>query len=171
MNDPDYEYIEQRLRRLIAATPGEHITRGFWVGDKAEERRVADNLRSGALEWQAAREGAMHALDALQAGEVEIAELGLRNAEGLRAAAMEKRLKPSQYAPLQRNAELRGRTTEASRDERLAAAVEKQERQGLKGKEARAAAIKADPFLYASFKTVTDAGIRAAIRRARKAKL
>lgn len=140
----DAAWIRDRLVRLIEATPGEPVTAGYWVGDKAAERRVSDNFQSGRLYWQQAREGAKRGLVAFDSGDIEYAELALRNAEGLRAAAIEAQLKPSQFAPLMRDAETRGRKADISRDQRLAAGVAAQEALGLTGKAARSAAIEAD---------------------------
>lgn len=169
MIDPDY--MAECLRRIISATHGERITRGYWIGNQAAERQVNDNLISGRIEWQSARETAERALGALEAGDIAYAKIGLREAKNLMAAAYERNLKPSDIERVRHDAKLRGTKSEAVRDSRLVQAVDRYEAQGLSGKAARQAALEGDLILSHAFRDMTDAGIRAAIRRGRKAKL
>jgi hypothetical protein len=172
MIDPDW--IEHCLKEIVASTPGERISGGFWVGDVAAERRASDNLRSGRIYWHQSRESALRGLDALKRGDMDYAELAWRSALALRAAANEAQLKPSQFALLQRDAGARGRTadqTRRTRDELLAAEVDKQEAKGLKGHHARAAAIAANPELSRAFREISPAGIRAALKKGRLKKV
>lgn len=161
----DAEYLRDRLERLIEATPEIDITVGAWVGDKAGERRVADNLAAGRIHFRSARRRAKLGLEVLTAGDLKFAELLLRDAEGLRAAAIEAQLNTAQFAALLQDAKPRGKVSNADRDRRLAAAVAEQERGGLKGKAARLAALAANPDLQAAFAGMGDAAIRAAINR------
>lgn len=165
------EYLRDRLAQLIAATPETDVTVGFWVGDKAGERRVSDNIRSGRVHWRAARHSALNGIEALDRGDLEGAELLLRNAEGLRAAAIEAQVTQSQFEALLRDAKPRaGKGNERDRDERLADAVEAQISKGLKGPAAREAAIRADPVLQAAFAGKGKEAIAAALRRGRASK-
>ena len=161
----DADYLRERLNRLIAATPEVDVTVGAFVGDKAGERRVADNLAAGRIHFRTARRRALFGLETLEKGDIEFAELLLRDAEGLRAAAIEAQLSHSQFAALMQDAKPRGKAAKAERDRQLAAAVAGKERLGLKGKAARLAALAADPELQAAFAGLGDPAIRAAINR------
>lgn len=161
----DADYLRDRLERLIAATPEIDVTVGAWVGDKAGERRVADNLAAGRIHFRSARRRAILGLEALANGDAEFAELLLRDAEGLRAAAIEAQLNTAQFESLLQDAKPRGKTANAERDRQLASAVAEQERLGLRGKAARLAALAANPHLQAAFARLGDPAIRAAINR------
>lgn len=147
---------------------------GWWEGEAgavvaADRRRVLDDLRAGRLHWREARDHAERALAALDAGDLALAEIGLRSAKALVAIALARQVGATGIAVLNGAASSRGRSALASRDRRFADAVAAQEAKGVFGKAARAAALRADPALAAEFDPgIGDAALRAALRRAEK---
>jgi hypothetical protein len=106
--------LRRRLTRLRDSTASaeELPAPGWWVGDKAGERRVLDDLMAGRVSWQAANENAREGLVALKKGNREIAELCLWAATDHYVAALELRLKkirPSDMPKLTAPAKRRGR--------------------------------------------------------------
>jgi len=168
MMDGNEGCLRRKLQQIIEATPAAGVKGGgFWVGDKAEERRVLDDVRAGRLSWWSALQHARRGLDALDLGNEELASAFLEEAQRLRAAAIEARMKPADYADLGSSARPRGQQPRtAGRDARLAAAVAAAA--PLVGKSARLAALAADPELAEAFKGMGDAAIRAAVRRGEK---
>lgn len=165
----DAALIERELRGIVSQTEGLSITDGYWLGDEAAKRQVADNFRAGRLQLQAARRNALNGLDAIKRGDLEYADLARREAKSLLLAAFASRLKPSQIEDLMRDASPRGRRrSNDERDKRLAEEVTKQEAAGLIGPHARQAAIKADAILKEAFRGMGDAAIRAAVRRGKE---
>ena len=154
---------------MLRATAGAtDASAGWWEAedgttDAADRRRVLDDLRFGRLHWRQAREHAQRALAALDAGDLALAEVGLREAKGLAACALEARMQPKDYAELNGAAAPRGRAALAGRDRRFAAAVAAQEAAGIFGKAARNAALRDDPSLAAEFGMgIGDAALRRA---------
>ena len=84
---------------------------GWWVGvgNKAEERRVGDDMAAGRLAWRAAHGRASQGLDALSQGDIETAQLCVWAATDLYIEALEARLRPSELRELGRASQLRGR--------------------------------------------------------------
>ena len=160
--------LEADLRGLLAETPRSDATAGFWVGDAAETKRAQDNFDAGGLDWKQARRAIVLGLEAVAAGNLDAAEEFISIAESFQLSAFRRKMTRQQLADLSGNAGLRGRTTNLERNERLAAAVAEQESIGLKGMAARKAAVNADTDLKAAFGQMGDAGIRAALRKARK---
>src|SRR4051812_26652997 len=105
------DYIRERLVTIKAATQGADAIEapGYWVGDKAGERRVLDDLKSGRLAWRKAHHLAQLGLEALDRGDRELAELARRQAESLAAGAEEARPKKKNRAALTTSAKRRGR--------------------------------------------------------------
>lgn len=159
------KWLRKHLQRIVAAAQGDEISTGFWVGDKAAERAVMDNLQVRRIHFQTAREGARRGLEALENGDIEYAKKALRECQLLGAAAIEAQLKPSQRKALSKDAALRGAKGKGDRDKRLAVAIAEQEVLGLKNKAARHAAFRANPTLADEYKDLGEAGVRAAIKR------
>jgi hypothetical protein len=159
--------IEAVLRATAGATDA---PAGWWEGeegatDAADRRRVLDDLRFGRLHWRQAREHAQRALAALDAGDLALAEVGLREAKGLAACALEARMQPKDYADLNGAAGTRGaKERTADRNRQIDEAVTGAEARGLRGSAAYAAAQRAHPEL----KGMTVAAMRKARGRARK---
>ena len=160
--------LEADLRGLLAEMPASTATAGYWVVDAATEKRAQDNFNAGRLDWNMARRAIVLGLEAVAAGNLDVAEEFISIAESFQLSAFRRKMTRQQLADLTGNAGLRGRTTNLERNERLAAAVAAQETIGLKGMAARNAAINADAFLTAEFGQMGDAGIRAALRKALK---
>jgi hypothetical protein len=105
--------IRRRIERLLHNTanaeglpPGMN---GFWVGDVADERRVMDNFAAGRSSWDAARSTAKLGLEAIDRGEVNLAEEFVLMATDFYIAALETRIRPSDLAVLGRSSQKRGR--------------------------------------------------------------
>lgn len=161
--------LRARLEKIVQATPRANVVQGFWVGHAAGKRQVMDNLQSGRLHWQGARDAALQGLEALASGDVHYAELALREAILLRAAALEAQVKPDAYSRLTSDAGMRGRPTSTEvRNVALAEAVADKERNGLSGIHAREAAIKESPQLQKAFSGKGDRAIRNALEAGRK---
>lgn len=140
----------------------------YWEGDKAEERRVQDDMDSGRLSWSQAHDFALDGLRAIDAGNLEIAESLLWHATGYFIEAVWSRTTPADIAFLSNSAAQRGRSkTTQGRDAKLSRAVTEQEGLGLKGKAARRAALSKNPDLEAAFFGMSDAALVKAIQRAR----
>ena len=82
---------------------------GWWVGNKADERRTRDDMAAGRLVWHAAHGKARQGLDALSQGDVEVAQLCAWAATDFYIEALEARLRPSELRELGRGSQLRGR--------------------------------------------------------------
>lgn len=141
---------------------------GYWDGDTAGRRRVSDDARSGRLHFYEAWRKAGAGLDYLADGKRELASLSWEAARDCYTAALEILARP-QLEKLMASAKRRGSPELAERNARLLEAFETAERQGLRGKEARNAAVKSDPGLKTAFKT--DESVRKAIQRQRRGKL
>lgn len=168
------EHILDLLRRDIeavaqAAADAPDAVGWCYLGDAGEERRVLDDLQAGRIHFAAAKRAARRASDALDRGDVERAEVALRQAKDMLAAAVARQLRTADLEALARPARKRGRTAAADRDHRFAAAVAAQEARGVFGKAARFAALNGDPVLASEFGAgIGDPALRAALRRAGK---
>jgi len=160
--------LEADLRGLLAETPRSDATAGFWAGDAAETKRAQDNFDAGGLDWKQARTAIVLGLEAVAAGNLDVAAAFISIAESFQLSSFRRKMTRQQLADLAGNAGLRGRVTNLGRNERLAAAVAAQESIGLKGMAARRAAVNADAYLKAEFGQMGDAGIRAALRKSRE---
>jgi hypothetical protein len=161
----DPGFLRERLTELLAKTKGAAGIGqpGGFIGDKATWRRIEDDWRAGRIAFQAARDNAEAGLEALDAGELDLAEALFWEAVWLYAAALEDALGPDGLGGLAVSAGKRGRRGLADRNRRLAEAVAEQEELGLKGKAARVAAMGADPDLAEAFKGATDSTLKSAI--------
>lgn len=105
---------------------------------------------------------------ALDAGNDELAELLMWQANDLFIDAIWSRIEPADIEFLANGAGRRGRrSSTAERNAELSQAVLMQEERGLKGKAARNAAFAANPDLRDAFSGATDEAIRKAISRFR----
>jgi hypothetical protein len=106
------ELLKERLMLLLQKTTGAERLRwrsGYWVGDKAGERRVLDDMAAGRLHWSSANNMARRGLEALGDGDIEMAELCAWTATDHYLAALEVRVRPSDMKVLNRPSQLRGR--------------------------------------------------------------
>jgi len=158
--------LRRYLREIVSATPTDGIANpGFWVGDKAAERRAIDDLRAGRLHWRSAHDHARRGIEALDAGDMDLAETCLNLARRSRWVALEAKLTPAIVADLNNSARPRGRKPRNdARNRLLVKAVREQEKAGREGKAARAEAIRANPALDEVFGGLTDAALRKIIR-------
>jgi hypothetical protein len=89
---------------------------GFWVGDQAGERKVLDDWAAGRLEWRSAYTNAVLGLQTLDNGDavgaLEIAWI----ATDYYISAIERRIRPSEFAELSRSSQRRGRPKAKSGD-------------------------------------------------------
>ena len=84
----------------------------WWSGDRAGERRALDDMRAGRLHWSAAHRHAKHGLDALEAGDIELAQACAWTAADAYISALEvmvTKLRPSERGTIDRSARPRGR--------------------------------------------------------------
>jgi hypothetical protein len=109
--------LRERLSRILAKTASARNVEplGWWLGDRAAERRVADDLTAGRIHFLGARENAEHGLEALDGGDLELASAALDQAELLYVAALECRVRPKDITELGAAAKRRGRPS-AARD-------------------------------------------------------
>lgn len=107
----DKEAIRRRLESLLLKTEtAENLEAGgWWVGDVAGERRTLDDLSAGRLAWRTAHRNARTGLEALEADEIEKAELYAWSATDLYIEALETRVRPSDLEVLARSARRRGK--------------------------------------------------------------
>ncbi len=161
--------MRQRFQAVLATTAGaETPTFGFWVGDTAEERRAADDLAAGRIEWHQARENAQRGLRILDAdGDQELIGIYLEQAEGLARAALMRQLPANAIAALSTPARPRGRRPNADRDARLAAAVFAAEAEGYTGGSALRRAFEASPGLDRAIVDISDGQLWRIIRKHR----
>ena len=91
--------LQRRLTVLLKKTANATGLRppGWWVGNKAGERRARDDMEAGRLAWRAAHGQARSGLEALSAGDLETAQLRAWAATDLYIEALEKRLRPSEF--------------------------------------------------------------------------
>jgi hypothetical protein len=162
------DQLRRRLQRIIDQTDGAQnvLVAAYYQDDKPDARRVRDDIRSGRIAWQDAREEAVIGLQHLDAGDDAQALTFLWVATDWYIAALESRFEPGDRIALSTSAKKRsGRPAKMrKRDAALVAAVAAKEAKGLRGAGARKAAIKSDP----AFATLADAGARKAIQRTRK---
>lgn len=132
-------------------------------------RGVEDNILSGRFSFLSAHAHAHEGLEAIDTGDVEAAQSLLNSANFHLINALLSQMTPGQFRDLVDPAKPRGRRpVMGSRNKRLADAVADQETAGLKGKEARYAALKQNPDLGAEFADLSDRTLREAVRAGRK---
>jgi hypothetical protein len=75
----DEESLRREIAVILAKTSAAKTlpVGGFWVGDKAGERRVFDDLASGRLTFRSARDLAEDALRSLDGGDADRAMLSI----------------------------------------------------------------------------------------------
>jgi hypothetical protein len=169
----DAEAMRRRLEKIAVATASAKSVDalGFWVGDQAGERRVLDDFHTGRRDWLGAYRSARAGIKALDAGDLEMAEIYVWQATDFFVGALWSRMEPSDVKFLSQSAQRRGRRSETDdRNSALAAAVEEQQRNGLTGKAARHAAISQNPSLKGAFAGMSDDAIRQAANRGAKAR-
>ncbi|WP_442753859.1 hypothetical protein ACNHKD_12745 [Methylocystis sp. JAN1] len=107
MND---DLIRSRLTNLLEKTASaENLSGGgYWVGDKAEERRVLDDWKTGRLSWKMVRRAAKLGLEALDNGDHEAALEFAWMSTSYYIEVLENRVRPSDLAELGRPAKKRG---------------------------------------------------------------
>lgn len=161
--------LRSSLEELLESTRNSVPVGGYWVGDKAAERRVSDDMRSGALAFRAAHQRARHGLEALEKGDLGFAEAALGEGKSLLLEAVARQIPAAGLAVLRSGAKIRGRRrTTDERDVALAKAVAQQEARGLRAKDARRIAIAGDPGLKAAFAHMSNAGVLKALRNGRR---
>lgn len=164
----DADAMRRRLENISRATASSTRLEpaGFWVGDKAGERRTWDDFGAGRLAWRGAHRATQAGLKALDDGDLEMAEICVWQATDLFVDALWSRMEPADIEFLSNSAGRRGRPSKHSeRDAALSEAVSLQESKGLKGKAARRAALDGDPSLAEAFAGKTDAALVKAIQR------
>lgn len=164
----DAETMRRRLEKIARATVQAQSVDavGFWVGDKAGERRAIDDLNAGRRAWLGAYRASQGGLQALAGGNLEMAELYVWQATDLFVDALWSRMEPADIDFLSNSASRRGRpSSTANRNAALAEAVRQQEEKGLKGKAARRAAILENSDLAAAFSGKSDSALVKAIQR------
>lgn len=115
MKDHSAEAAEEAFREGLTyilsrtASAAKLNTSAFWVGDKAGERQVLDDLEAGRTEWRTAYSHAESGLKALEEGDPGMAEVYLREAMWMYIHALEKRVQPEDLAALGRPSRRRGR--------------------------------------------------------------
>jgi hypothetical protein len=82
---------------------------GFWVGDRAGERKVLDDLATGRLEWRSGYNAAVRGLESLDNGDAVGALAFAWIATGYYISAIERRIRPEELAELSRTSQRRGR--------------------------------------------------------------
>lgn len=81
----------------------------WWVGDIAGERQIRDAMQSGRMHWAAAHRDASSALQALEAGDLELAQALTTAATDFYVAVLEMRVRPSDMEVLKRAPGRRGK--------------------------------------------------------------
>lgn len=164
------EFLKPDLHALFSKTENMIPIAGWWVGDKAAERRISDNCRSGAQYVHSAHRYAADGLDALEAGDFASARLYYELGKDMWTTALEKQIPTEGMKKLQAGAKPRGRRPATARDKALALAVEQQERLGKRGAAALNAAIKANPGLTkkSDGSEIKEPGMRKALRSGQK---
>lgn len=111
MSSGETDALKRRLLRLQEATASAASADvgGWWVGDVAGERQVADNISAGRLSWRAAHRCAKAGLAALAEDNLEMAQTYAWEATDHFIAAVLSRLRPSDLAVLEKPAARRGR--------------------------------------------------------------
>jgi len=107
------DYLLAKLVRLVTKSKGaEKSTGGFWVGDKAGERQVLDDLRAGRLWLHSTYLHAQAGIEAIGEGDRETAELEAEVATDCYIEALEtflQKVRPSDRPLLTKPAKRRGR--------------------------------------------------------------
>jgi len=103
--------LKGRLMRLLDKTSSAKglSLSAWWGGDTAGERRVRDDAESGRLDWLHAHKWAQRGLNALKDGNRNTAHVYAWSATDAYAAALEARLRPSDWTALGRPSQRRGR--------------------------------------------------------------
>lgn len=111
------EYIRARLDTLKRQIEdvGHGATLGFWVGDRATERRQIDDLGAGRVEWETAHMNAKRGIAAMDAGDFTAAVLYLLEAQAHAINALGIRLRPDDLRQLAKPAKPRGRPAGTNR--------------------------------------------------------
>ncbi|WP_414462768.1 hypothetical protein [Hyphomicrobium sp. DY-1] len=164
----DLRILRDQLEKLLAISDN-RVSEPSWMdGDKADERRAFDDLRSGAVAFRAANEHARRGLEALDGGEAEYATAALREGKHFLAEAFERQLTSDGLKKLRTGAGRRGRpATTKDRNAAAADAVIEQEAKGISRKAARDAAIRSNPDLDEAFRGLTDETIKKSVRKGR----
>jgi hypothetical protein len=108
--------LRSRLTRLAkkTATAERLEAGGWWVRDIAGRRRVQDDLAAGRLHWLSAHNMARRGIEALEAGDRDMALLCAWSATDLYVEALEGRARPSDIKALARPSQRRGRPRKKS---------------------------------------------------------
>ena len=111
-------HLRRELDRLAALSP-EHLQRsivpGSWSGHVAGERRYSDDQDAGRIHWRAVGQRARLGQEALSEGNMELAELCMREAQAAERDAYRARMRPADFAALGVGARPRGRKQAAKR--------------------------------------------------------
>ena len=107
-----------KLQRLLEKSQSAaHTSGGFWVGDKAGERQVLDDLRAGRLWLHSVHLHAKAGIEAIRAEDRETAELEASVATDCYIEALEaflSKVRPSDRQSLTKPAKRRGRPSKKS---------------------------------------------------------
>jgi len=166
--------MRRRLEEIAAATVSAQNVKpaGWWIGDNAGERRVKDDMKAGRLAWNTAHRDAKSGLLALDANDLEMAEVYLWSATDFLLSALWSRIEPADIEFLSNSAKPRGRRKKSEdRNARIADAVAGQEAAGLRGRAAIKAALRSDPQLKEALGAAPLGTIQRAIRRGKRPKL
>jgi hypothetical protein len=116
----DKEAIRHRLTMLkIKMESAKKLgPAGFWVGDKAGERKVLDDCAAGRFQWRSGYKSAVLGLETLDNGDAEGALEFAWIATDYYVSAIERRLRPSELAELSRSSQRRGRPPKGKKSTR-----------------------------------------------------
>lgn len=108
--------LRRRLERMIEKTIGAEALRSpsWFIGDVAGERRALDDADAGRVSWAQARHHAKQGLDALDAGDPELAWRYCWEAIDEYVVALEARIRPAELKALGRSSGPRGRPSKKS---------------------------------------------------------
>jgi hypothetical protein len=109
MTEPDL--LRRRFANLIKKTEsGAKLPpASWWVGDKAGERRVHDDIAAGRVFWKSAYDTAVQGIKVLDKGLLEEAGVLAWMATDFYISALENRVRPEELNMLSRPSQRRGR--------------------------------------------------------------
>lgn len=160
----DVAWLRAELQRLAAKTENTVASPNGFLGDRAKEKRNADNARSGAMSMHFAHKLAKDGLYFLDQDQPDVAEAAFEEAKIHYAAAYERHARKEDHEALRRGVGAPGRNAKAERDIRLAVAVA-----GYTGTDTAAihSALEADPALAAEFNELGKPARQRSLREGR----
>jgi hypothetical protein len=161
----DQDFLRSELEKILEITKGAEGSPvpSWWVGERAGEAMLVDDLNSGRRAWRWARADAKRGIKCLDNDDNEMAEIYLRTAQSLLLEAFASQMKPSNYKDLNKTIKKRGNKDKPEICKLAYEEFKKQEERGLIGPKARKAAKKANPLLSETYQNKTDRAFRDAI--------